>query len=277
MLKKNKKLIGYYLYKKPSEFEHFEIVSIKLKGLVGTERLKPDQDDAWFFELTKHHPIVFDIGANIGYMSLLAAIQPINKKIVLVDPNPEALAKASQNLIINGFGVKCTFVSSFIGDKDGESIKFYTVGSGEAGSIYAGHAQTASLTNSFYFVNQITIDSLVEKLHCFPDLVKIDVEGAESLAIAGAIKTASSLKTKFMIEMHSPPELSMKDNAERILKWCHSNKYSAFYMRDAIELSNSDQIANRGKRHLLLIPKGEDYPIYLTTISQGSLIRNIDN
>jgi hypothetical protein len=143
--------------------------------------------------------------------------------------------------------------------------------------MFAGHAETASLTKSSYYVNQLTIDSLVEQLHCFPDLVKIDVEGAESLALWGAIKTASDLKTKFMIEMHSPPELSMEENTERILKWCDSNKYSAFYMRDAIELTDSVQIANRGKCHLLLIPKGEEYPDYLKNISQGSLLRNINN
>jgi FkbM family methyltransferase len=272
MLKKIKKILGYYLLKEKIHFVNLEIAGFKLRGVKGTERKKPDQDDAWFFELAKHHKVIYDIGANIGYMALLAAIQPNNERIVLVDPNPEALSKAAQNLIINGFGIKCNFIPSFIGNRDGESIKFYTVGSGEAGSIYPGHAQTASLINSFYYVNQLTIDSLVEQLHCFPDLIKIDIEGAEYLALEGAIKTASYFKTTFMIEMHSPPELPMNENAKLIMDWCNRNDYKPFYMRDGVELKESIQIAQRGKCHLLLIPNGNPYPNYLKNINQSSSI-----
>lgn len=270
MFRKIRKLVGYYLQKEQVRFVNFKTAGIHLKALKGTERKNADLDDAWFFELTKYHDVIFDIGCNIGYMSLLAAIQPNNKKIVLVDPNPEALSKASQNLIINGYGLKCNFVSAFIGEKDGEAIKFYTIGSGEAGSMFAGHAETASIIDSFYFVNQLTIDYLVEQLNCCPGLIKIDVEGAESFALNGAVKTAENSKTKFMIEMHSPPELNMQENAERILSWCNKNRYTPFYMKEAIELTVSHQIAHRGKCHLLLVPQGEPYPNYLKNIPQGS-------
>lgn len=114
MLKSLKKIIGYYLKKEKNIFFEFTISGFKLKGLKGTNRKIVDQDDAWFFALAKNSTHVFDLGSNIGYMSLLAAIQKSNKKIVLVDPNPEALAKAAQNIIINGFGFKAKFYTAFI-------------------------------------------------------------------------------------------------------------------------------------------------------------------
>lgn len=270
-----KKILSFYLYKGKYPFLDFELAGVKLKGLEGTFRIKTDQDDAWFFELAKYHDVVFDIGANIGYMSLLAAMQPNNKQIVLVDPNQEALAMAAQNLIINGFGMKCNFVSAFIGEIYGDKIKFYTVGSGAAGSMYAGHAKTASLMNSYYLVNQLTIDYLVEKLNCSPNLIKIDVEGAESFVLKGAVKVAKTSRPKFMVEMHSPPEMTMECNTDRVLEWCGDNNYTPFYMKESIELKESKQIAHRGKCHLLLIPKGEIYPLYLRNIKQGSPLPNL--
>lgn len=272
MLKKIKKILSYYLFIIESKYQSFEIAGVKLKGLKGTYRAKVDKDDAWFFELVKNSEHVFDIGSNIGYMSLLAAIQMKNKSILLADPNPEALANAAQNMIINGFGLKTKFVNAFISDKEGDKIKFFTVGTGEAGSMFSGHAETASAVNSFYYVNQMTIDSIVEKVNIIPDLIKIDVEGAESLALQGAIKTASNKKTKFMVEMHSPPELPMIENVKKVLNWCTENKYKAFYLCDSKQIESPEIIAHRGKCHLLLLPENDLFPDYLKNIKEGSLL-----
>ncbi|SHJ00083.1 FkbM family methyltransferase [Flavobacterium terrae] len=269
MLKKIKKVIGYYINREDSGYHNFNISGVTLRGIKGTNRKKVDQDDAWFFELAKNAEHIFDLGSNIGYMSLLAAIQKNNKSILLVDPNPEALARAAQNMIVNGFGHKTKFISAFIGDVDGEKVKFYTVGTGEAGSMFSGHAETAAVINSFYEVEKLTIDTLVSTLNLVPDLIKIDVEGAEFLALNGASKTASLSKTKFFIEMHSPPELPMKENAQLVLNWCSQNNYKAYYLKDAVQLKEADVIASRGKCHLLLLPKDEGYPERLRNIKQG--------
>ena len=53
--------------------------------------------------------------------------------------------------------------------------------------MFSGHAETAKAVNSYYFVSQMTIDTIVDKVKVVPDLIKIDVEGAESLALEGAV------------------------------------------------------------------------------------------
>lgn len=270
MIKKIKKILSYYLHKEKNQFVDNILSGVKLKGLKGTYRKKTDKDDAWFFELAKNSEHVFDIGCNVGYMSLIAAIQKRNKSIVLADPNPEALVKAAQNMVINNFGLKTKFISAFIGDIDNEKVKFYTVGSGAAGSMYASHAETASAINSFYEVEKMTIDTLVEKIGYVPDLIKIDVEGAEYLVLKGAEKTASQKKAVFFIEMHSPPELPMVKNAGLIMQWCKDNLYKVYYLKNATELIDTQEIANRGKCHLLLLPEEQPFPKYLKNIKEGS-------
>lgn len=238
----------------------------------GVIRNIPDYDDAWFYELSKSSETIFDIGASIGFTGLLSAMCPTTKKILLVDPNPLALSIAAKNLIMNNLAHKCLFYSGFIGDKDGGQVKFYTVGAGAAGSIFKGHAKTAFSSNSFFMVNTTTLDKLSGQFELIPDLVKIDVEGAESLVLAGAIKMAEKKQTRFMIEMHSPPELTMKENGERIIKWCRGVSYAAWYMKEAEQLLDAHQIAHRGKCHLLLQPSEWPYPESLKQIKQGAFL-----
>ena len=272
MFRKLKKLVGYYLRREKDIYKAFEISSVKLRGVKGTFRKKVDQDDAWFFELAKNSKHVFDLGSNIGYMALIAAIQKNNRSVLLVDPNPEALAKAAQNMIINGFGLKSKFITAFIGDVDGEKLKFYTVGSGEAGSMYATFAETANLVNSFYEVEKLTIDTIISQLNYIPDLIKIDVEGAEYLALKGATNAASKQKIKFFIEMHSTSDQPMVKNTTLVLSWCKDNNYLPYYLKEGTLLSDAQTTAHRGKYHLLLLPKDEEYPQYLKTIKQGDTI-----
>jgi FkbM family methyltransferase len=263
-----KKTLGYFLNKEKKVFSPFNIAGIPLKGIKGIDRKNVDMDDAWLFQLTKNSEIFFDLGCNIGYISLMAAIHEQNKVIVAVDPNPEALAKTAQNLIINGFGYKSKFISAFIGDFDDEDVKFYTVGSGEAGSMYPNHAETASAINSFYYVKKTTIDTIVNQTNLIPDLIKIDVEGAENLALIGAIETAKKQISKIIVEMHALPELSMLDSANFVINWCEQNSYVPYYLKDAEVLIDANKISSRGKCHLLLIPKNTKYPEYLKNVNQ---------
>ncbi|MFC5195474.1 FkbM family methyltransferase [Bizionia hallyeonensis] len=234
----------------------------------GTVRLKPDQDDAWFFELAKHHQIIFDIGANVGYTALLATIQDPNRVYLLVDPNPKALAQANVNLLENNLGFKALYYSAFVSNKLDEDMTFYTIGAGAAGSMYPEHAKSAAAVNSFKVVKTVTLDFLHMYYAIDPDLVKIDVEGAEALVMQGATHLAKKTQCLFFIEMHAVEGLTMQENGRKILDWCQQNEYKAWYLKTGQILQDSETIKQRGKCHLLLIPEDEPYPDYLTGIAE---------
>jgi len=109
----------------------------------GGSHLAGDYDDGWLTFLLMHSSGGFvDAGCNIGFFGLLACVLDPQRQVLLLDANAEALALAAGNLIRSGFGANARFVQAFVADRDGE-IEFFTVGSGEAGSRYEGHADTA--------------------------------------------------------------------------------------------------------------------------------------
>jgi len=243
-----------------------------LRVYKGTIRKQPDKDDAWFAHLVMDKQVVFDVGANIGYTALLGNIYGNPKTILLIDPNPLALASAAANMILNDLSSNCRFVAAFVSDKSKEKVKFYTVGRGAAGSMFKSHAKSASKLNSWYWVPTLTLDDVAEEQNMDPDFIKIDVEGAEHLVLRGSGKLAKRKRVHYFVEMHSNTNMSMVQNAELILEWCREYEYKAWYMRDAIQLKDAEQIAHRGKCHLLLLPEGTDYPDSIRNVPQGAAL-----
>lgn len=257
-----------FIYK---QFEEIKFLDKKFHIIKGTMRLKPDKDDAWLFELARHHKVIFDVGSNIGQAAMLMLYNDNVEKIVLIDPNPKALSWASENLIMNNLSQKAYFIPAFVSDTVGDNVELFTVGVGAAGSKFRSFAKTANKMNSHFTVSTLTLDHLSETYKLIPDLVKIDVEGAEIDVLNGALKLTSKHETVFIIEVHSGPELSITKNTELILSWCRENNYKAWYLKNKCPLS-VESIMTRGRYHALLLPENHEFPEYLKSINEGAEI-----
>jgi FkbM family methyltransferase len=161
-----------------------------------------------------NNAIVMDIGANIGiYTILLSYIYP-KAKIIAVEASPTIFEMLRSNCKLNNLlfpsGSHVLLINKAISDKDDIITEFYEKHSMSTMlKEFLTNLSSTILTNqdelNKKLVRTVTIDNLVETIGINEiSLLKIDVEGAEVLALKGAINTLTHKKIKnIVIEYHS--------------------------------------------------------------------------
>jgi FkbM family methyltransferase len=161
------------------------------------------------------HPgdVVYDVGANIGWYSLLAAkrVGPAGK-VVAFEPTPVNLAHISENAAGNGFRNVMT-IPMAVTDRNGWAT-FLKKGSLEGRLDRDDTAAQAARRSArehrhgaTALVPVVALDTwIAETGHRPPDVLKIDVEGAEVGVLRGMAQTLQSAKPKLIIELHGTRE-----------------------------------------------------------------------
>jgi FkbM family methyltransferase len=144
--------------------------------------------------------VVYDVGANVGFLTLLAArrVGP-QGHVVAFEPMPEAAAAARHNVALNGM----THVSVYeigLGARAGVA-EFLLAPELTWGKLAATGARPD--TTGSIRVDVAVIDDLVRNNELpAPSLVKIDVEGGEGDVLRGMAWTARAHGPLVLCEMH---------------------------------------------------------------------------
>jgi len=158
---------------------------------------------------------IFDIGAHIGYHTLyFAKLAGAKGKIISFEPNVFNIERLKINLEKNyELSKNIQVIEKAISDKSGEEAFVFSkkVDKGSSSGSFLDNADTfwekANYEKLYGFkrvkVQTTTIDEFVKKNDIIPDLIKLDIEGAEHLALAGAKKTLFEKKPILLIEIHS--------------------------------------------------------------------------
>lgn len=136
--------------------------------------------------------VFWDIGANIGFYSWLVRRSPSVREVILFEPDPINFGLINRTIQKNNL-TDCTARNVALSQKAGESAFLLDDASGATGSLEATSdtENPYSLHNSYHLSQKtlcqtVSIDDLIANGVARPDLIKIDVEGAEHLVIAGA-------------------------------------------------------------------------------------------
>jgi FkbM family methyltransferase len=161
--------------------------------------------------------VIYDIGAHIGYHTLNFAHRVgLEGRVFSFEPHPLHLERLKVNLSRNtDLAARVTLMPIAVSNNAGY-LEFFCTESVEGGGSSASFIEGAStpFPRSNYTqyqaiqVEAARLDDLVTAGRCLPpDLMKIDVEGAESLVIEGALDTLRKYKPIILMEVHSLPNM----------------------------------------------------------------------
>ena len=133
----------------------------------------------------KPNMVIYDVGANIGYISLMAARLVGNKgKVFSFEALPANIARLSQNVALNTLQAQIKVIHAAVVEKSGE-VTFLTHASGAMGKAAGSAGREAQYTQSIK-VEGLALDAFVyEQGNPAPAVIKMDIEGGEGLALSG--------------------------------------------------------------------------------------------
>lgn len=146
--------------------------------------------------------LAYDVGANIGYVSLALARHAGERgSVVAFEPLPANLARLRSNLERNREGARVTVVGAAVADRSGNS-EFLVHPSGGMGKL-AGVAGRQAEYRGTVSVEQLKLDDwFSDQVGAKPDLVKIDVEGGEGLVLRGMQELLGTARPVLLVELH---------------------------------------------------------------------------
>tara|TARA_Y100000992_G_scaffold302061_1_gene274766 strand:- start:3078 stop:3881 length:804 start_codon:yes stop_codon:yes gene_type:complete len=159
-------------------------------------------------DILKEGDVVIDIGANVGYFSYIFNLAVGNKgKVYSFEPNPEVYNFLEDNL--SRFSSSKVY-QQFVSDKENK-IKYTS-----PNSLFEElSTETVSINN---FINEKKID-----------LIKIDIDGLDFLALKGCSKyLESKSKPKIIIEIGENSEREHNIHYNEIFIYLENMGYKAF-------------------------------------------------
>lgn len=155
----------------------------------------------WFRGYVRPGDVVVDVGANVGWYTLLAAkcVGP-NGRVLAVEASPSIAARLRENLAMNPeFAPRVTVVNCAAGDRDG-TVPVYLADEENSGktSLHGADGATAECTVPMKPLAAILAGVELHRVR----VIKIDVEGAEPQVIAGLMPVTDKLSagTAILVE-----------------------------------------------------------------------------
>ena len=148
--------------------------------------------------------IAYDVGANIGYVSLaLAKAVGHTGHVVAFEPLPANLIRLKANMALNPEGSRVQIVGAAAGSRTTQET-FMVHESGGMGKLHASKGRQAEYEGTLT-VEVIVIDDWIkEGGESPPELIKIDVEGGEAAVLEGLSSTLKTHRPTILIELHGP-------------------------------------------------------------------------
>ncbi len=164
---------------------------------------EPDLQSA-LRELIPAGAVIYDVGANIGYVSLLLAkAAGEGGKVFAFEALPSNVEQLRRNVELNGMERRVTVVAKAVTQVPGP-VRFLVHASGGMGKA------AGSAGRDDPYQSEVTVDGISLDEFCFgqgsppPQVVKMDIEGGEVLALPGMRRLLAEVRPLMLMELHGP-------------------------------------------------------------------------
>ena len=214
----------YGRYKKVSIINKFDFLIDSSFAFSNFENFHKNHNKGFekLLEISNNTNVVFDIGAHIGLCTL--PLSKVSKNVISFEASPTNLKYLNSHVSINQIS-NVSIISSLVGEKNTEIVDFFDAKDGSGiPSIVNVKLKKKNMIINHIKVKQLSLDSFIEEKSIFPEILKIDVEGAELNVLDGSKSLLTNYRPKIIISLH-PWHLNLLDrNIKEIYDYC--DKYS---------------------------------------------------
>ncbi len=199
--------------------------------------------------------VFLDIGANIGWFTMLAStIVGERGHIHAFEPRKPTADYLRRSVEANALSSLVTVHEVGLADKDGEWHLAWAQGTTNPGSSCLVADPTGAANLNAITINLRKLDDLeLSKV----DFVKIDIEGAEMLAVSGGRRTIAQHRPVVMSELH-PKQLQLVSGATsaEYIGWFKQQGYRVFLLEADRndELDDFPHFLNKDLVNIVCIP-----------------------
>lgn len=141
--------------------------------------------------------VFFDIGANVGYYTVLGSrLVGVTGTVIAFEPVVRNLVYLYQHTLLNRTR-NVIIIPSACSERT--SLAAFSVGRNFA----MGHLAEKSGKKDTFPVPAITVDEVIEQGGVYPDVIKIDVEGGELSVLKGAQAALRTARPRILLSTHS--------------------------------------------------------------------------
>jgi FkbM family methyltransferase len=160
---------------------------------------------------------IIDVGANIGFFSIQFA-QWItgDSRVIALEPEMTNFARLQNVVQRYSLSARVETINAAVADIAGHARLV----------INPLHPGDHKLGDEGVPVAVTTIDNLLKE-RCWPriSLIKVDVQGAESLVLAGSVETISRFRPVLLIEVDNTSLNQYGSSAGALIEWCIAHGY----------------------------------------------------
>jgi FkbM family methyltransferase len=186
--------------------------------------------------------VVFDVGANVGYMALIAAreVGP-DGRVVAIEPGARSYSLLEINAARN-FPDRIVAIRAACDEADGTATLFVSEYSEELNSLRPD-AVLGGIHEEV--VPARSLRSVSQQLSISPDVVKIDVEGAEWPVLRGLLDRDDAPRPRvLLVEAYEPNTRGFGYLPSAMCRWLTDRGYRLSLSRDPEQFEYSDARAD---------------------------------